>query len=63
MHIRLEHVNVTSPNQQQTLNWMEKVFDLQILWQGETVDNGYTIHIGNADSYFAIYKPGLKITP
>jgi hypothetical protein len=42
---------------------MEKVFDLQILWQGETVDNGYTIHIGNADSYFAIYKPGLKIIP
>ena len=63
MHIRLEHVNVSSPNPQQTSNWMEKVFDLQILWQGETVDNGYTIHIGNADSYFAIYIPGLKITP
>ena len=30
MHIRLEHVNVTSPNPQKTANWLQKVFDWSI---------------------------------
>jgi hypothetical protein len=63
MYIRLEHANVTSPNPQKTANWIQKVFDWSIRWEGETQDNGYSIHIGDADSYIAIYKPGLKIAP
>ena len=35
MYIRLEHVNVTSPNPQKTANWMQKVFDLSIRWEGD----------------------------
>ena len=46
MPIRLEHVNVTSPNPQKTANWMQKVFDWSIRWEGETQDNGFSIHIG-----------------
>ena len=63
MYIRLEHVNVTSPNPQKTANWMQKVFDWSMQWEGDTQDNGYSIHIGDTDSYIAIYKPGLKIAP
>ena len=63
MYIRLEHVNVTSPNPQKTANWMQKVFDWSIRWEGETQDNGYSIHIGDTVSYIAIYKLGLKIAP
>ena len=63
MYIRLEHVNVTSPYPQKTANWMQKVFDWSIRWEGETQDNGCSIHIGDTDSYIAIYKPGLKIAP
>ena len=44
MYIRLEHVNVTSPNPQKTANWMQKVFDWSIQWEGDTQDNGYSIH-------------------
>ena len=32
MYIRLEDVNVTSPNPQKTANWMQKVFDWSIRW-------------------------------
>ena len=32
-------------------------------WEGETQDNGYSIHIGDTDSFIAIYKPGPKIVP
>ena len=63
MYMRLEHANVTSPNPQKTANWMQKVFDWSIWWEGETQDNGYSIHIGDTDSYIEIYKPGLKIAP
>ena len=42
---------------------MQKVFDWSIRWEGETQHNGYSIHIGDTDSYIAIYKPGLKIAP
>ena len=30
---------------------------------GATQDNGYSIHIGDTDSYIAIHKPGIKIAP
>ena len=63
MYIRLEYANVPSPNPQKTANWMQKVFDWSIRWEGETQENGYSIHIGDPDSYIAIYKPGLKIAP
>ena len=63
MYIRLEHVNVTSPNPQKTSNWMQKVFGWTILWEGETQNGGYSIHVGNPDYYIAIYKPGVKISP
>ena len=63
MYIRLKHVKVTSPNPQKTANWMQKVFDWSIRWEGETQDNGYSIYIGDTDSCIAIYKPRLKIVP
>ena len=42
---------------------MQKVFDWSIRWERETQHNRYSIHIGDTDSYIAIYKPGLKIAP
>ena len=60
MYIRLEHVNVTSPNPQKTANWMQKFFDWSMQWEGDTQDNGYSIHIEDTNSYIAIYKPGRK---
>jgi len=63
MCIRLEHANVTSPNPQTTANWVQKVFDWSIWREGETQDNGYSIHIGDIDSYIAIYKLGIKFAP
>ena len=63
IYIRLEHANVPSPNPQKTANWMQKVFDRSIWREGETQDNGYSIHIGDIDSYIAIYKLGIKFAP
>ncbi len=55
--IRLEHVNVTVSDPQATAAWLCDVFGWHIRWEGEAINGGYTIHVGEQDSYVAIYNP------
>lgn len=53
---RLEHANITVTDPAKTADWMTKVFGWHIRWQGGSIHNGHTIHIGSDDSYLALYR-------
>lgn len=53
----LEHVNYTTKNPQKTAAWMQKVFGWTITWEGTTLNDGYTIHIGGDAFYIALNAP------
>ena len=52
---RLEHVNFTVPDPKKTAGWLCELFGWKIRWEGGSIHNGFTVHVGGEDSYFAIY--------
>lgn len=62
MSARLEHLNITVSNPDRTAEILCQLFDWTIRWQGGSIHGGRTVHVGNADSYLAIYhKPGEQV--
>ncbi|ATG34422.1 MULTISPECIES: VOC family protein [Phaeobacter] len=57
MTVRLEHANITVSSPESTAAWMQDVFGWHIRWQGEAISGGYSLHVGEADSYLALYCP------
>lgn len=56
---RLEHVNVTVQDPGATAALFETLFGWHIRWQGPAINGGYSIHVGEAESYVALYAgPG-----
>jgi predicted enzyme related to lactoylglutathione lyase len=53
----LEHANVCVADPHATAAWMEKVFGWHIRWEGPAIHGGYSVHVGNKDSYIALYSP------
>lgn len=53
----LEHVNLTVSNVQKSAHMLCKLFEWRIRWQGKSKNGGFTIHVGNDDSYLALYAP------
>ncbi len=53
---RLEHLNVTVANPQETAGWIERVFGWKIRWEGAGMQTGHTIHIGTEDTYIALFS-------
>ena len=53
----LEHVNVTVSSPEQTAALMCQLFGWHIRWQGESMMGGRTVHVGNDDSFVALYSP------
>jgi len=51
----LEHANLTASNPDAMAAILCDIFDWQIRWSGEAMDNGYTVHVGGDNSYIAIY--------
>lgn len=51
----LEHVNVTVSNPEQTAELLCELFGWRIRWQGESLMGGHTVHVGEDDSYLALY--------
>ncbi|MEM5494763.1 VOC family protein [Hoeflea sp. AS16] len=54
---KLEHVNFTVADAPGTARWLCDVFGWKIRWQGPTLNDGLSIHVGNDDAYLAIYTP------
>ena len=57
MSARLEHANITVDDPQAIAKQLMELFDWTIRWEGPSLDNGHTLHVGNDTSYIAIYRP------
>ena len=55
MTARLEHLNMTVSDPKATAAWLERVFGWRIRWEGPGMQTGYTVHIGDADTYVALF--------
>ena len=54
----LEHVNFTVTDPKATAKRLCDLFGWKIRWEGEAINNGYTVHVGSESSYLAIYSRG-----
>jgi len=56
----LEHANITVTNPEATAKWMGEVFGWHIRWSGDSIHNGFSLHVGGQNSYLALYAPPKK---
>lgn len=61
--MKLEHVNITVPDPKASAEQLCRLFGWHIRWQGEAKDNGFTVHVGDDDSYLALYSPNKVLEP
>lgn len=61
--MKLEHMNITVPNPDDSAAILCELFGWHVRWAGEAKDNGYTVHVGDDDSYLALYRPDKPLTP
>lgn len=59
----LEHLNVTVPDIQLTAQLLCTVFGWTVRWEGDSIHKGYSMHVGEAASYIALYTPPQVPTP
>ena len=52
----LEHVNFTVKNARQTAALICDIFGWKVRWHGNSLNGGYTYHVGTDDNYLAIYN-------
>jgi len=57
----LEHVNVTVPDVTETANLLCELFDWKIRWQGDSIYDGKSVHVGSDFSYIALYQSPEKL--
>lgn len=56
MKVALEHINVTLEDIDKAAQAFVDIFGWKIHWQGEALDKGRTIHVGNEETYVALYS-------
>ncbi|MEM8555008.1 MAG: VOC family protein [Pseudomonadota bacterium] len=54
---RLEHTNLTLPDPRAFADLLCRIFGWHIRWEGHALDGGLTVHVGEQNSYLAIYQP------
>lgn len=59
----LEHANITVADVHVTAKWMQAVFGWHIRWEGASIHEGYSLHIGSEASYLALYHPPTGSVP
>ncbi|WP_353391178.1 VOC family protein [Ruegeria sp. HU-ET01832] len=57
MMATLEHTNFTVRDPQASAKWMHEVFGWKTRWEGPAIAGGYTVHVGSAHTYLALYAP------
>ncbi len=55
---RLEHVNITVADPDATAALLCQLFDWQVRWAGKGMQTGRTVHVGEKDSYVALFTYG-----
>ncbi|SNR41765.1 VOC family protein [Puniceibacterium sediminis] len=58
MVVRLEHVNITVSDPDATAAFLADVFGWSVRWSGPAIHDGYSVHVGDASGYVALYRPG-----
>ncbi|SNR97336.1 VOC family protein [Antarctobacter heliothermus] len=58
---RLEHVNITVPDAQATAAFLTRLLDWHVRWEGNSLNGGYSVHVGETDSYLALYSPKSSV--
>ncbi|MCT8160594.1 VOC family protein [Pseudoruegeria sp. SHC-113] len=53
----LEHLNVTVSDPRAAADTLCALFDWQIRWEGESIYGGRSVHVGDGESYLALYSP------
>lgn len=61
MTTMLEHTNLTVTNPKATAAMLCDLFGWHIRWQGSAKGDGFTVHVGNDDSYLALYAPATPL--
>ena len=59
----LEHVNFTVSDPQRTAAMLCDLFGWRIRWQGDSIHDGMSIHVGADDNYLAIYGHPVQHAP
>lgn len=50
-----EHVNLTVRDPRAVADRLVRLFDWKIRWQGPSLNDGLTVHVGTDDAYVALY--------
>ena len=61
--MQLEHVNICVPDPKATAARLVDIFGWHVRWEGDARDNGFTVHVGDDDSYLALYAPAYELGP
>ena len=61
MKATLEHANFTVADPKATAAWLNTVFGWKTRWEGAAIAGGYTVHVGDADTYLALYAPPAPV--
>jgi len=57
----LEHANVTVKDPNASAELLCRLFNWKVRWQGDAMDIGRTVHVGDDQSYIAFYtQPGAR---
>ena len=59
--MKLEHVNITVSDAKASAATLMDIFDWHIRWEGASMDEGYTVHVGDRESYLALYSPAKAL--
>lgn len=54
---RLEHVNVTVSDAEATAALLGDLLGWRVRWQGPAIHDGTSIHVGDDETYLALYSP------
>ncbi len=52
----IEHVNLSASDPDKLAEQLCQLFNWKVRWSGASMDDGYTVHVGGASSYMAIYR-------
>ncbi len=61
----IEHANITVTDPKTIAAELCDLFDWHIRWEGAAINDGYSVHVGDAGSYLALYAPAglLQTSP
>lgn len=60
--MKLEHVNFTVKDPKATAETLCRLFGWHIRWEGEAISGGNSVHVGDDESYLALYMPPTALS-